>query len=137
MAGWGNTYENKVLDHFFGGAAYTQVATLWVGLSTADPGDDASTLAEPSGGAYARVPLVNSSNVWGAAASGVKRNVSSIAFPAATGSWGSVSHHVLWDSPTSTGVANMVAAGALGVAINVTSGMLLVYGVGSLSVSAD
>lgn len=137
MAGFGNTYENKLLDHVFGGATYTQVATLWVGLSTADPADDASGLAEPSGNGYARVAVVNSSNNWSAAASGVKRNASSLAFPTATGSWGLVTHQVVWDSPTSTGIANMVGAGALGVSINVTSGMLLVYGVGSLSISLD
>ena len=31
--------ENEILDHVFGANVYTSPATVWFGLSTADPGD--------------------------------------------------------------------------------------------------
>jgi len=134
---FGNTYENNILDHIFGGPDYTRVATLWVGLSIADPLDDASGLSEPSGNGYARVAVVNSSNNWSAAAAGVKRNATAIAFPTATGSWGNVTHAALWAAATSTGVGALVGKGALGTAKNVTNGDTPQFGIGSLSFSLD
>ena len=46
--------ENELSDHVMGVGAYTPPATVYLGLSTADPTDDASGLAEPSGNGYAR-----------------------------------------------------------------------------------
>lgn len=134
---FGNTYENNILDHVFGGPDYTRVSTLWVGLSTADPGEDASTLAEPSGNAYARVAVVNSSNNWAAAAAGVKRNATVITFPTAIGSWGNVTYTTVWAAATSTGVGAFVGRGILGTAKNITNGDTPQYGVGSLSITLD
>lgn len=134
---FGNTTENLVLDAMIGSTQLLGVNTLWVGLSTADPGDDAATLAEPSGNGYARVAAVNSTNAWNAAAAGVKRNAAAVTFPTATGSWGSVSHFAVWRATTSIGVDAMVGKGALGLAKNVTNGDVPSFGVGSLSISLD
>lgn len=134
---FGNTIENVVLDSMIGSTQLLGVNTLWVGLSTADPTDDASGLAEPSGNGYARAATVNSTNLWAAAASGVKRNAAAIAFPTATGSWGNVSHFALWRAATSTGIDAMVGKGSLGLAKNVTNGDTPQFGVGSLSISLD
>jgi len=51
MGGFSNYWENKILDHIFGKGSYAP-PTIYVGLSTADPTDDGSGLAEPSGNAY-------------------------------------------------------------------------------------
>ena len=53
MGGFSDYWENKILDHIFGKGSYTP-PTIYVGLSTADPTDDGSGLAEPSGNGYAR-----------------------------------------------------------------------------------
>jgi len=134
---FGNTIENEVLDSMIGSTQLLAVNTLWVGLSTADPLDDATGLAEPSGNAYARVAMVQSSNVWSPSASGVKRNAAAVTFPTATGSWGSVTHFALWRATTSTGVGALAGSGILGLAKNVTNGDTPQFGVGSLSVTLD
>ena len=134
---FGNTIEDLVLNSMIGSTQLLAVNTLWVGLSTADPADDASGLAEPSGNGYARIATVNSTNQWAAAASGVKRNAAVMTFPAATGSWGNVTHVAIWRAATSTGVDALVAKGALGLAKNVTNGDTPQFGVGSLAVSLD
>lgn len=137
MSGFGASYENRVLDHLFGGASYTQVATLWVGLSTANPNEDASGLAEPSGNNYARVAVVNSSNNWSTASGGVKRNLTAITFPTASGSWGLIGWVAIWDSPTSTGVANLVAVSSVASSRNIISGDAPSIGVGSLALTLE
>ena len=45
--------ENKILDHTLGTAAWTMPATVYLGLSVASIGDDASG-TELSGNGYAR-----------------------------------------------------------------------------------
>ena len=83
--------------------------TLYLGLSTANPTDDNSGLAEPSGNAYARVTVIESD--WAAAVSGSKDNGETLTFPRATGSWGTVTHFAIFDAVTS---GNMLIYGALG-----------------------
>jgi hypothetical protein len=132
-----NTLEDAVLDHFFGGAAYTPVSTLWIGLSTADPGENSAGMAEPSGNGYARIAVVNSSNFWSPAASGHKRNAVAFTFPTATGSWGLVSHAAVFTNATSTSGSVFLGSGALGTSKNVTNGDTPAFGVGSLDITLD
>jgi hypothetical protein len=134
---FGNTFENNILDGLFGSTQIQAVTTMWIGLSTADPGEDASGLAEPSGNGYARVAMTNSTNNWSAAAAGVKRNSSVQSFPTATGSWGSVTHWTLWAAATSTGVGAYIGVGSLGIAKNITNGDTPLFGVGSISITLD
>jgi len=101
-----NYLEAALVDHFLKTSAYTQATNLYVGLSTADPTDDASGLAEPSGNGYARV----NHDSWNAFASGAATNNGVITFPAATGSWGTVTHFFIADHLTA---GNMLASGAL------------------------
>jgi len=129
--------ENKVLDHIFGGVDYTRVATVYIGLSTADPGEAAAGLAEPSGGSYARVATVNSDNNFGAAVAGVKQNNAIVTFPEATGSWGLVSHIALWTNPTSDGAGAFMGSGALGTSKNIISGDTPQFPVNSLQITLD
>lgn len=96
--------ENELIDHVFV-ASYTSVATVYVGLSTADPLDDASGLAEPSGDNYAREAIT-----FGAASS---RNVTQdalVTFNQASGTWGTITHWAIFDDLTA---GNMLAHGAL------------------------
>ena len=87
MGSISNYLENELLDHILGTGAYTK-PTVYVGLSTADPTDDASGNAEPSGNAYARV----AHSAWDAATSRATENTGTCTFPQATGSWGTITH---------------------------------------------
>jgi hypothetical protein len=107
MGGFSDYWENKILDHIFGKGSYTP-PTIYVGLSTADPTDDGSGLAEPSGNAYARVQT--SASDWNTASNGSLENASDIIFDQATGSWGTITHFALFDAATA---GNLLAHGAL------------------------
>ena len=49
MGSLSNYVEDEVLDHVLKTGDWAQPANLYVALSTADPTDDASGIAEPSG----------------------------------------------------------------------------------------
>lgn len=126
-----NYLEKKLLDYLFSKASYTQ-PTIYVGLSTADPGEDASTLAEPSGSGYARVATV--AGDWNAATLGVGTltNANSITFPTATGSWGTVTYVCLFDAASGT---NLLGSGALTSGTSVSSGEIATFAAGAITVS--
>jgi hypothetical protein len=122
--------EAKVLDHVFGLATYTQ-PTLYVGVSTADPGEDGATLAEPSGNAYARVATTAAS--WERTAAEVS-NAAQLAFPEATGAWGSLTHFAVFDAATA---GNIVFYGALTTAKAIAANETLRFPIGNLTFTLD
>jgi len=128
MGSFANYWENEILDHIFGKDNYTPPA-IYVGLSTADPLDDASGLAEPNGGAYARVQTFSSD--WNTASGGSLDNANDITFPQAAGSWGTITHFALFDAATG---GNMLAHGALSQSKDIGSGDTAKFGVGDLDI---
>lgn len=134
---WGDTLENSILDHVLGGTTYTQVATVWFGLSTTVASDNLNNLNEPSGNGYARVARVNNSTTFGAAASGVKRNALDITFPEATGSWGTIVQFQIWAHATLQTEANLICQGSLDVSKAVTAGDTPRFPTNSLSITQD
>ena len=103
-----------------------------MGLSTADPGDDGSGLAEPSGGAYARVATAASD--WNTASGGSLDNASAIEFSEATASWGTITHFALFDAATA---GNMLAHGSLTASKTISSGDTASFAAGALDVTLD
>jgi hypothetical protein len=93
----GDIYEDKVLDALFGATALTVPANYEVALSTTAINDDGTNLTEPVGNGYARVVIANNGTTWAAASAGVKANAIDIAFPTATGPWGTVIEWALLD----------------------------------------
>jgi len=87
---------------------------VYLGLSTADPTDDASGLAEPSGNGYARQSIA-----FNAAASRKVENTALVTFPQASGSWGTITHWALFDAVSA---GNMLAHGSLVTSKSVVSG---------------
>lgn len=124
--GISNYGENYYLDTLL------DVSGNYLGLSTADPGDDGSGLAEPSGNGYARVELASTD--WNSASSGSKTNSVAKTFPTATGSWGSISYLCIFDAATS---GNLLWSGALTTAKSVDTGQTLQFAAGSITVSLD
>lgn len=127
MGSLSNYMENTLLNHVLGYAAYTPV-DLYMGLSTADPTDDASGMAEHTIGAdgYARVALTPATSYWAVAASRATTNSITIAFPQASGAgWGTITHWFICNHATNvtwgTNV-QLIAHGALGTSKAIVSG---------------
>ena len=108
--------EGELLDHIFNGAAaaWTPPTTVYVGLSTADPLDDNSGIAEPVGNNYARVAVT-----FGAANARAITNSGTVTFPQASGSWGTVTHYAFF---TLVSGGSMMAHGALAASKVIVSG---------------
>jgi len=131
MGSFSDHWENEILDHLFGKGSYTP-PTIYVGLSTADPGDDGTGLSEPSGNGYARV--ATSASDWNAASGGALDNTNAIEFAEATGSWGTLTHFALFDASSG---GNLLAHGALTQAKTIASGDTAQFAAGNLDVSLD
>lgn len=111
MGSFTDDVEKKVLDHLTGKQAMATV-TAFVGLSIGDPLDDESGLVEPIAMGYTRVETVPAD--WNAAIGGSPSSVSNlldIAFPQATGDWGTLTHFALFSA--ATGADKMLVHGAL------------------------
>lgn len=121
MAGTVSDYaENKLLDHLTGKTSFT-MPTVSIGLWTATLSDTSTgaTAGEVSGGSYARKTTAGSD--WNAASSGSVTNANALAFPTATGSWGTITHFALLDSATA-GAGNILLWADLTTSKTVSSG---------------
>ena len=131
MGSFSDYWENEILDHIFGKGNYSP-PTIYVGISTADPGDSGAGLTEPSGGGYARRQTMSAD--WNAAADGLLDNANTITFNVATGDWGTVTHFALFDAATA---GNMLVHGALAQAKVIANGDTLQFVAGDLHVTLD
>lgn len=119
--------ELELLDHVLKTGAYSVPTNIYVALSTADPLDDESGIAEPSGGSYARVVM----NAWDAAASRATENTNKISFPQATGNWGTITHWAIYDAITG---GNFLAHGDFAASKTCPAGTNLYVDVGAIDV---
>lgn len=131
MGSFSDYWENAILNHLFDGTPYN-APTISIALSTADPGDTGATMAEPSGGSYARITTATTD--WDTSTTGATANTNEEAFPEATGSWGTCTHFALFDAASS---GNMLAHGALTVAKTIGTGDTAKFAVGDLDVTLD
>jgi hypothetical protein len=122
-----NYLENKVLDHVFGGVAYTAPATLYVGLFTSSPGETGSG-TEVSGGSYARQTIAFT--VTGSQAS----NTAAVEFPTATASWGTVTFAAIYDALSG---GNLLAYGALTTSKTIDNGDVFRIPAGDFDINLD
>lgn len=135
MAGFVDTVEQALLDHFLTDPAYTPPATMYLALSSTTPTEAGGNFTEPSGGSYARVSTAAAD--WGAAsgtAPATKSNTATKTFPAATADWvagADLTHFGLFDAET---VGNLLCWGALGTAKPVLSGDTASFAAGALVV---
>lgn len=122
-----NHAENLVLDWLLTNGTATRPTAWYVGLFTSDP-TDADTGTEVSGGSYARTAVTFS--ITGNAAT----NTGGVEFPAATASWGTVSHIAVYDASTS---GNMLFHTALDTAKVITDGDVFRIPTGDLDFTLD
>jgi hypothetical protein len=131
MGSFSDYWEDEILDHIFGKGSYTP-PTIYVGLSTADPGDDGVGLSEPAGNGYART--ATSASDWTSASGGSLDNTSAIEFAEATGAWGTVTHFALFDAASG---GHLLAHGALTQSKAVGDGDTVRFAAGDVNVSLD
>jgi hypothetical protein len=131
MGSFSDYWENEALDHLFGKGSYTP-PTIYLALSTADPGEDGTGLSEPSGNGYARA--ATSQADWSAASGGTLDNANAIEFPEATGAWGTVTHFALFDAASG---GHLLAHGALFQSKTIASGDTARFAVGDLGISLN
>jgi hypothetical protein len=132
MGSFSDYWELEILDHCFMKGTYTPPTNIFVALSTADPTDSGGSIAEPSGGSYARKSTASAD--WDAAASGALDNANVITFAEASGSWGLITHFALFDHLTA---GNMLAHGALSASKTISDGDTASFAAGDLDVSLD
>lgn len=122
-----NTYETNVLTWAFTAGAVTRPTAWYIALYTTDPGE-AQGGTEVSGNGYVRQSATFS--VSGDTAS----NSSAIEFPAATASWGSITHVAVIDASTG---GTQIAYAALTTAKTIDTGDILRIPAGDLDITLD
>ncbi len=106
--------EAGLLNSLFGKTSvFGVLATapvMYVFMSTADPGEDGSGIAEPVGNGYARVATVPGD--WNSATGNPTTidNANTIVFAAASGPWGTLTHFGLADAVSA---GNVISSGPL------------------------
>jgi hypothetical protein len=111
-----NATKKALLDAWYSGSAVGAPATHHFGLSTTTPAEDGTNVTEPSGGAaYARVAKTANTTEFPASTAAdptVKTNGTTITWPAATGSWGTVTHVTQHDAASAGNVKDFQPLGA-------------------------
>lgn len=124
-----NHLETEILDHVFGGNAYTAPGTLYLALHTANPDEDGSgTEVSTVGTAYARetVAFTVSGNTATTSAA--------VEYSTATANFGTVTHVAVWDASTA---GNMLAYAALTSSKTIETGDVFRVPAGDLDITLD
>jgi hypothetical protein len=127
MAGLGK-YAHEALARWMAGTAMPVAPTsLKLGLSAADPLEDASGLTEPIGAGYARqeVPVSISAGIDGGTLITVTANV--IFGPVVDSDWAPLTHGALFDQ-----AGNLLFFGPLGVSRTAPIGDTISFGAGAI-----
>jgi len=134
-----NKYENILIDHLFGGDTFTLPSSYRIGVfKNTAPYNEADVLIEPpSTAGYARVVVANDKTTFSSAAvGGSLTNNIEILFPTAIGAWGACTHIGLFeDAPSGDLVAYGEIAG--GTPVTISTGIKLVFPIGSITISLD
>lgn len=131
MGSLSNYAETAWVSHICA-TAYSPVATVYLALATGDPGEAATGASMnecANSGTYARKAITFAA----AATRSVVQNAT-VTYDQATGSWGTVSHWAIVDSPTH-GAGNVLAYGAFAIAKSVVAGNTPSVASGQISVS--
>ena len=128
MAGFSDYLEDKVLDHVFGGTAYTAPTTLYVALYTVAPTDTGGG-TEVSGGAYARQTAAFT--VSGTSPT-TASNSAAIEYPTATANYGTVVAVGVFDASSG---GNLLAYANLDTSKVVSTGDVFRFNTGDLDIT--
>ena len=131
MANFSSYLETQITSWLKASTFATAPTSLICALSTADPLDDASGIAEPVAMGYSRetIDLGTPSSVNGVGTT-VTGPTAAVVFGPASGTWGSIAYWALYEN---TGT-NMLFHGSVTAAKNVVSGDSFVVNANSLSI---
>lgn len=108
-------------------------AQYYIGLSSSTPAIDGTGVTEPGAGSgYQRLLLSNLSEP----ANGVVANTQDINFDESTANWGTITHYVIYDSPT-TGDGNLLMYGELSTPRSVETATIMTIKSGYLKLMAQ
>ena len=124
-----NFSEKKLLDHVLKTASYSPPATVYLGLSTADPTHDGSGWANPTYTGYAMKAIT-----FAAAGSRAIAQTGAVTFDPCTVGSSTVGWWGLWDASTIAG-HNLLAYGALSVSKTIVVGNTPSVATGQVTVS--
>jgi hypothetical protein len=119
--------EAKVLNHILKVSSYSPPATVYLGLSTADPGPTGASWADPSYTGYDRHAIT-----FGAASARAITQNAQTAFDLCTAGSATVGWWGIWDNSSG---GNLLAYGALSVAKGIVVGNTPSVASGQVSVS--
>ena len=124
-----NFLETEILDHVFGGNAYTAPGTLYLALFTSNPDEDGSgSEVSTSGTAYARQSIAFTVSGNTATSS------SAVDFPTATANFGTVTHVGVFDASTA---GNLMAYAELTSSKAIETGDVFRVPAGDLDITLD
>ena len=129
MSAMSDYLENKLVDHIFRGQTFTAPATVYFALFTAAPSDSGGG-TEVTGGSYTRASVTTSlanfagtqsagSTTASSGTGGQTSNNGTVAFPAPTANWGTVTHFGVFDASSG---GNLLVWGALTTSKTVNNG---------------
>jgi hypothetical protein len=95
-----NYAEDILVDGLFRNGTISRPANWYIALSSTTPAEDATNITEPGNGYARQAVLTGASSAWDASSGGATANTNEIAFPTATGSWGTLTHVLLNDAVT-------------------------------------
>lgn len=129
-------FENLVLNSILGDDAGAGMpATVYVALFTSIPDDGGGgTEVSTTGTGYARVAVTNNSTNWPDATGGIKYNGTTIQFPTAIDSWGTISWVAIYDAATA---GNMLLWGETSTDMTPIAGNAPYFSAGGFAVTAD
>jgi hypothetical protein len=122
-----NYLETKILDHVFGGTAYTAPTNMYLGLYTAAP-SDAGGGTEVSGGSYARVEVTFTTS------GDTTSNTAALEFATATADWGTITHVGVFDASSG---GNLMAYAALSASKAIETNDVFRVPAGDLDITLD
>lgn len=120
-----NYAKRMLLDHVFGGPAYTSPTLVYIGLGTALSGE---SITEWADGSYTR-----QATTFGAASTDVSLNSSAETFSASVvAATATLTHYGIWDDASA---GNLLAVGSLNTSRTVVTGDSVTLAIGACSVT--
>lgn len=129
-----NYLAAELLDHLFTDGAYSPPATLYIALSTTTPTEAGGNFTEPSDGYDRKSVAAADMDAATVADPSVKDNGAELAFPQATGSWGTVTYFGIYDAATA---GNLTLAGALSASKTIDNGDTAKFEAGDMDITLD
>jgi hypothetical protein len=131
-SGFTTYQQQRILNRLFGAVAYTEPATLYLGVSSTTINENGTGATEPTGGAYSRISVSNNTSTWGNLSVGVGRqNLVPFEWASATAPWGTITYVGVYDALTG---GNMLYYSELVVPKNIGADDVLRVAVNSIQI---